>query len=77
VYLSIRGKEPDESPDSSARPHAGPFFSDNFFDLLPDQPKTIRITTEETLEEIQRRLQLRTLAEVPKEGMATDPPPGG
>ena len=77
VYLTIRGMEGDEGPDGSARPRPIPFFSDNFFDLLPDQPKTIRITTGEMLEEIQRRLQLRTLAEVPKEGMATDPPRGG
>jgi beta-mannosidase len=77
VYLSIRGSEEDESPGEGVPTRSGPVFSDNFFDLLPGQPTTIRITTGESLDETQRRLRIRTLAEVPKEGVAADPPPAG
>lgn len=72
VYLTVSGKTKDRGPRSIS--HRGPriFFSDNFFDLLPGLPRTIRITTERTLEDIQRGLRIRTLAEVPKEGMAAE-----
>jgi len=74
VYLIARNTEEVEGPATGAPHPPIPFFSDNFFDLLPGQIKTVRITTGETLENLQRRIQLRTLAEVPKGGVAADPP---
>jgi len=37
------------------------FFSDNFFDLLPNEVKTVRVKTKLTLEEIKKRLKMKTL----------------
>lgn len=39
------------------------FFSDNFFDLLPNEERTIRVKTSLTIEEIKRRLMIRTLVD--------------
>jgi beta-mannosidase len=39
------------------------FFSDNFFDLTPNEERTIKIKTPQTLEEIKRRLKIKTLVD--------------
>jgi beta-mannosidase len=48
-------------------------FSDNFFDLLPGRARTVKVSTELSPEAVQRGLRIRTLAEVPREGL----PSGG
>jgi len=49
---------------------SGTRFSDNFFDLLPGRPYTVRLWTDLPTHQIQASLGVRTLAEVPKEGMS-------
>ncbi len=44
-------------------------FSDNFFDLLPGQSHRVSIETDKTLDQVRTELRIRTLAEVPKEGV--------
>jgi beta-mannosidase len=39
------------------------FFSDNFFDLLPNEEKAVSIKTKLSLEEIKKRLKMRTLVD--------------
>ena len=48
-------------------------FSDNFFDLLPGRPRSVVISTDLPLEVVRSGLRIRTLAEVPREGL----PSGG
>ncbi len=48
---------------------AGSRFHANFFDLLPGRPRTIHLETSLTPEEVRTRLRIRTLAEVPREGI--------
>jgi beta-mannosidase len=55
----------------------GATFSDNFFDLLPGRPRAVEIATEFTVAQIEVMLKIRTLAEVPREGMATYAGPTG
>jgi beta-mannosidase len=47
----------------------GVHFPDNFFDLLPNRPRTVRFFSELGLEEVERALRIKTLADVPREGM--------
>lgn len=51
-------------------------FGENFFDLLPGQPKTLTVETRWTPEEVSGRLRIRTLAEIPPEGVKVPAPPG-
>jgi len=51
----------------------GAHFSDNFFDLLPGRSRRVRIQTDASLEEARAGLRLRTLAEIPQEGMEVEP----
>jgi len=44
-------------------------FSDNFFDLLPGRPRLVPLDTPLPVEEVESRLVVRTLAEIPREGM--------
>ncbi len=55
----------------------GATFSDNFIDLLPGRPRTVEIETGLTLEEVEAGLRVRTLAEVPREGVVPDGRPRG
>jgi beta-mannosidase len=47
----------------------GARFSHNFFDLLPGKPLTIRVGTELPARGVETRLRIKTLAEVPREGL--------
>jgi beta-mannosidase len=67
VYLVLAG--PEEDPEGG-RPEV--IFTENFFDLLPGQARRVQIRGEMDMEELQRRLRIKTLAEVPREGL-----PGG
>jgi hypothetical protein len=49
------------------------FFEENFFNLLPGRPRTIRIFTELTPQEVESALRIRTLAEIPQEGIPAAP----
>jgi beta-mannosidase len=80
VYLRVETQEgPEESPEGSEEGSQGDkhtggaarrvFLSDNFFDLLPGRPRTIQVTTELPMEGVRRGLRIRTLAEVPREGI--------
>ena len=73
VYLSLRGRVEGEGPGGGIRAPTRAFFSDNFFDLLPGRPRRLSISTDLSMNEFQDRLLIRTLAEVPREGMAADP----
>jgi beta-mannosidase len=44
-------------------------LSDNFFDLLPGRPFTVRLVTDLNLDQVEGSLKIRTLAEVPREGL--------
>jgi beta-mannosidase len=56
----------------------GARFSDNFFDLLPEQVRSVVVETTLSPEEVQSRLSIKTLAEIPKEGVAVSgSSPGG
>jgi hypothetical protein len=48
----------------------GGHFSDNFFDLLPGRPKTVSVETRLSPEDAEEALRIRTLAEVPREGVS-------
>ncbi len=50
----------------------GTHFSDNFFDLLPHRPRTVRLETDLTPDQAEARLEIRTLAEIPQEGVDYD-----
>jgi beta-mannosidase len=47
-------------------------FSDNFFDLLPGRPRTVRLETDFTADEAEAGLRIRTLAEIPREGLGVE-----
>ena len=47
-------------------------FSDNFFDLLPGRPRTVRLDTDLTADEAETALRIRTLAEIPREGSGVE-----
>jgi len=49
-------------------------LSDNFFDLLPDRPRTVRLRTQIPRESLERLIRIRTLAEIPKEGVPAREP---
>ncbi|MGW8266839.1 MAG: glycoside hydrolase family 2 protein, partial [Longimicrobiales bacterium] len=87
VYLRFADGD-EESPGAPASPSgeggggsvSGPeagdapvTFSDNFFDLLPGRPRKVTVHTGLPLEVVQRGLRIRTLAEIPREGL----PSGG
>jgi beta-mannosidase len=42
---------------------------ENFFDLLPGRPRTVLLRTTLTPEELEESLRIRTLAEIPREGL--------
>jgi beta-mannosidase len=71
VYLTVQRSEEEGDPGSSSQ---GPplSFSDNFFDLLPNQPTVVRIRGSVGFDDLQRGLRIRTLAEVPREGVPAD-----
>ncbi|MCJ7627490.1 MAG: hypothetical protein MUO50_03780 [Longimicrobiales bacterium] len=50
----------------------GAHFSDNFFDLLPGRSKSVRIETDLSAEEAEAALKIRTLAEIPREGVGVE-----
>ena len=52
------------------------FFHDNFFDLLPGRARRVLVRTDLPLEVVQRGLRIRTLAEVPREGLPSGEPGG-
>jgi beta-mannosidase len=52
-------------------------LSDNFFDLLPGEPRRVLLETKMPLDQVKAGLRIRTLAEVPKDGMSVDEPEGG
>jgi beta-mannosidase len=56
VYLSLGGAR----------------FSENFFDLLPHRPRLVFLDTDLPVEEVEARLAVKTLADVPREGLAVD-----
>ncbi|MFC1791004.1 glycoside hydrolase family 2 protein, partial [Gemmatimonadota bacterium] len=47
----------------------GARFSDNFFDLLPGRPRVVRLETDFSQEVVANTLRIRTLAEIPQEGV--------
>ena len=50
----------------------GARFSRNFFDLLPGRPVTVTVTTDTPPESFEGGLFVRTLAEVPQEGLSVE-----
>jgi len=62
VYLRVAGAGEGE---------AALVFSDNFFDLLPGRPRTVTLSGPVTLEAAREGLRIRTLAEVPREGLSS------
>jgi beta-mannosidase len=67
VYLTLVGPEGEEDSGNAQSPRLS--FSDNFFDLLPRHAKVISIQGGWELEDLQSALRIRTLAEVPREGV--------
>ncbi len=65
VYLRL-------DPTSSA---SGVEFSHNFFDLLPGQPRTVRLDTDQSVEGVRSGLRIRTLADTPREGVPSEEEP--
>ena len=63
VYLSV---EPAEGEVHH--------FSDNFFDLLPGVARTVSLRTSLSLDDLPPRFRVRTLAEVPREGVPAEGP---
>lgn len=55
----------------------GTHFSDNFFDLLPGRPYSVTLDTDLTAVQAEQSLKVRTLAEVPREGLAATEDPAG
>jgi beta-mannosidase len=53
----------------SVTPH---HFEDNFFHLLPGRPREVRLYTALSPEEVESGLRVRTLAEVPRDGVPAD-----
>ena len=49
-------------------------FSDNFFDLLPGRPRVVRLETDLSADEAEAALRIRTLAEIPREGLGVEEP---
>jgi len=58
-----------EAPETDPIIH---HFSENFFDLLPGSTRIIEIRTPLSLADLRDRLEIKTLAEVPREGTPTD-----
>ncbi len=52
-------------------------FSDNFFDLLPGRPRTVRLETNLSVDQAEAALKIRTLAEIPREGVGRSGNPSG
>ena len=50
----------------------GAHLSDNFFDLLPGRPRTVRLETDLTADDVEAALRIRTLAEIPREGLGVE-----
>jgi beta-mannosidase len=50
----------------------GVHFPENFFDLLPGRPVTLQLATELSPDEVEEGLRIRTLAEVPREGVEVE-----
>ena len=48
----------------------GVHFPENFFDLLPGRPFTMAVDTELPPAAVEEGLRIRTLAEIPREGVA-------
>jgi hypothetical protein len=84
VYLRFEGPGGQAAPDAGGsqgdpegpgidpRSEAGDpsvFFHDNFFDLLPGRARRVLVRTDLPLEVVQRGLRIRTLAEIPREGL--------
>ncbi|MFC1662181.1 glycoside hydrolase family 2 protein, partial [Gemmatimonadota bacterium] len=44
-------------------------FEENFFHLLPGRSRSIRLFTDLSPEEVESRLRIRTLAEIPQDGV--------
>jgi beta-mannosidase len=64
--------EEEEHPSGNDHPGLPVIFSDNFFDLLPGRPRTVSLDTALPFAEVQRGLRIRTLAEVPREGLPSE-----
>lgn len=52
-------------PEPPLQPH----FEDNYLDLLPGRPRSVRLFTDLTAQEAEEALRLKTLAEIPQEGI--------
>jgi len=50
----------------------GTHFSDNFFDLLPGRSQTVRLETDLSVDRAEADLIIRTLAEIPREGIGVE-----
>jgi hypothetical protein len=66
------GMEEEEHPSGNDHPDLPVIFSDNFFDLLPGRPRTVSLDTALPFADVQRGLRIRTLAEVPREGLPSE-----
>jgi beta-mannosidase len=67
VYLAVSpagqtSEAVSEFPDAPSR------FEANFFDLLPNRPRTVFVETSLSAQVLGERLRIRTLAEIPTEG---------
>lgn len=69
VPASPTGEAGGDSASGSEAGDAPITFSENFFDLLPGRPKKVTVHTGLPLEVVQRGLRIRTLAEIPREGL--------
>jgi beta-mannosidase len=80
VYLRLDSEGQGTAEEAGGLRTGEADLSDNFFDLLPGRPRTLQVFTALALESLERRLRVRTLAEIPREGIpAPDggtPPPG-
>jgi beta-mannosidase len=68
VFLSLGPGEEGEALSSPGSHH----FEENFFHLLPGHPRVVRLFTELPPQEVESRIRIRTLAEIPQEGVPAD-----
>jgi beta-mannosidase len=74
VYLSANGARPEGEAHElqGAHPPEGFHAVDNFFDLLPRRPRTVLLRTRMAPEDVEKSLIIRTLAEIPREGIVQE-----
>jgi len=71
VQMSLKGDGGDQARRPLI-PGALPRFEENFFDLLPSRPRTIFLETDLLPDVVAELLTIKTLAEIPKEGVSVD-----